>query len=858
MRRILLVFLMGLLICTAAMAGTQLKIHYHRYDSNYENWGLWLWGTGLNGSAYSFDSEDEYGMVANVEMADDVEEVGFIVRLGDWADKDVSEDRFVTVQGDVTEMWLLQGVKEHYFTVPDVSPRILFTGAITDTVIRAYATNRFDTKEWIGKAFVTVDGIEKGIASVEKVDPTDISQTNFIQITLEEPLSLEDLSKHVEFGFEGFKPARVYMMGVLDGYYSDKVMGAVYSQDGTIFRVWSPVSSSVNLLLFETGDSKSAYQTIPMKMDEDGIWETVIGEDLKGKFYLYEYTHYGETFRAVDPYSKSVYANGAKSAVINLADTDPTDWEKDTYVRLDEPEDAIIYEIHVADVTGGANSGVDESLKNTFLGLCQEGTIGPDDVKTGFDSIIELGVTHVHIMPVYDFWTGDELSRDFEAYYNWGYDPYLFTVPEGRYSTDPKDPLARITEMKQMIAAFHAKDRGVILDMVFPHTYGLGNKSPFDSAVPYYYYKIDKAGAFINESGCGNTIASHRPMMSKYIVDTVKYWVKVYHVDGFRFDQMGFIDVDTMDKIDRTLRAINPSVLLYGEGWGDAVARDLWMQPDEGKYFALISRMVQEAVKGTNIGAFNDDIRDGIRGSVFDAGVKGFVLDSFPKFKNIQKGAVGGVQYSKTLFWLVDDPAQSINYAACHDNHTLWDKNSLAAAADTKNEWTEEMLKDAQKLSGAIILTAQGIPFIHAGQEFCRTKNNDGNSYNSPISVNALDYSRKAAFIDVFQYYRGLIELRKSHIAFRMRTQEEIISNVEILKTKNKRVVGIRLNGAALGDEWNEIVVLFNGAVQAYEQDLPEGIWKVVADSERAGTKKLYELEGTVTIHPTSALILYK
>jgi pullulanase len=268
--------------------------------------------------------------------------------------------------------------------------------------------------------------------------------------------------------------------------------------------------------------------------------------------------------------------------------------------------------------------------------------------------------------------------------------------------------------------------------------------------------------------------------------------------------------------------------------------------------------MVQAVVKGTNFGAFNDNIRDGIRGSVFETGQKGFVMDSFPKFKNIQKGAVGGVQYSKTLFWLVDDPAQSINYAACHDNHTLWDKNSLAAEVDTKIDWTEEMLKDAQKLSGAIILTAQGIPFIHAGQEFCRTKNNDGNSYNSPISVNALDYARKAEFIDVFDYYRGLIEMRKTHPAFRMRTQEDIINNVEILKTKNKRVVGIKLNGAAVGDEWSEIIVLFNGGSKAYEHELPDGIWTVVVDGDTAGVKKLYELEGTISIKATSALILYK
>ena len=238
------------------------------------------------------------------------------------------------------------------------------------------------------------------------------------------------------------------MMGILDDYYSDKKMGVDYSDARTTFRVWSPVSSNVDLLLFEDGEALEAYKTISMEMDEKGVWETTVKEDLKGTFYLYEYTHYDETVRAVDPYSKSVYANGAKSAVINLEETNPENWTTDSYVNLEAPEDAIIYEIHVADVTGGPDSGVEEDLKNTFLGLVQEGTTGPDGVKTGFDSIIDLGITHVHVMPAYDFWTGDELSRDFEDYYNWGYDPYLFSVPEGRYSTDAKDPAARVNEMK--------------------------------------------------------------------------------------------------------------------------------------------------------------------------------------------------------------------------------------------------------------------------------------------------------------------------------------------------------------------------------------------------------------------------
>lgn len=850
---VLMVFMLSML-----MASTDMIIHYHRYDGNYEGWDLWLWGPGLNGSAYDFDSEDDYGKVAHCSIPEDLPEVGFLVRLGNWVAKDVAQDRYVNTDEDVTEIWLLQGVKEVYFEEPDTSPRIFFTGAIDGKRIRAFATNPFDTNTWEEAVKVTVDGVEKEIKSVQKVDPTDISITQFFEIELENPLTLEEISGDVFLNLKGYAPQRVIMMGVLDEYYSERTLGMIYSEENTTFRVWSPPSKSVRLLLFEDPESDTPNKTIEMKMDKDGVWETTVKGDLAGYFYLYEYTHYGETVSGVDPYSISTYVNGTKSAIVDLEKTNPNGWQSDGYKQLEAPEDAIIYEMHVADMTGGEDSGVTPALKNTYMGLLESGTRTPEGVKTGFDHILDLGISHVHILPIYDFYTGDELNKDFEDYYNWGYDPYLFTVPEGRYASDPKNPLARIREMKEMVRFFHYNKIGVIMDMVFPHTYGLGELSPFDTAVPYYYYKISKTGDFINESGCGNTIASHRPMMRRYIVDTLTYWVKEYHVDGFRFDQMGFIDVQTMNAAAEKIYAINPSAILYGEGWGDAVAADYWMAPDEGKYYAQISRMVQAAVAGTTIGAFNDDIRDGIRGSVFDASQKGFVLDSFPKFKDIQRGIVGGIQYSDKLFWLVDDPQQSINYAACHDNHTLWDKNSLAASVDSRFQWSTEMLKDAQKLSGAILLLSQGVPFIHAGQEFCRTKGSDGNSYNSPISVNALDYSRKAEFIDVYEYYKGLIALRKAHPAFRMRTQEQIKEAIEILSYKNKRVVPFIIDGTIANDPWEKILVIFNGGASTFEYNLPEGEWNVVVDSQTAGTSTLYTLTGTIKLTPTSALVLYQ
>ncbi|MFP4461525.1 MAG: type I pullulanase [Thermotogota bacterium] len=858
MKKLMLTMILMLFMLSMLAASTDMVIHYHRYDGNYEGWDLWLWGPGLNGSAYEFDSEDDYGKVAHCTIHEDLDEVGFLVRLGNWAAKDVAQDRYVTTDDEVTEIWLLQGVKEIFFEEPDTSPRIFFAGAIDDTRIRAFATNPFDTNAWEGTVKLTVNGVEKSIKTVQKVDPTDISITNFFEIQLEEPLTLGEISSDVFINLQGYAPQRVIMMGILDKHYSEKHLGMIYSQERTTFRVWSPPSTSVKLLLYEDPESETPIEVVEMTVDESGVWETTMMGDLRGHYYLYEYTHYGQTVQGVDPYSLSTYANGTKSAVIDLEKTNPNGWHADTYKTMEAPEDAILYEIHVADMTGGEDSGVSPALKNTYKGLFERGTRTAEGIKTGFDHILDLGITHVHILPIYDFYTGDELNKDFEDYYNWGYDPYLFTVPEGRYASDPRNPMARISEVKQMVKSFHENDMGVIMDMVFPHTYGLDELSPFDTAVPYYYYKISKTGDFINESGCGNTIASHRPMMRSYIVDTLTYWVKEYHIDGFRFDQMGFIDVQTLKEAAESIYNINPSALLYGEGWGDPLAADYWMTPDEGKYYAQISRMVQSAVSGTSIGTFNDDIRDGIRGSVFETSQKGFVLDSFPKFKDIQRGIVGGVQYSDKLFWLLDDPQQSINYAACHDNHTLWDKNSMAAAVDSRFQWSTKMLKDAQKLAGAILLTSQGVPFLHAGQEFCRTKGNDGNSYNSPISVNALDYERKAEFMDVYNYYKGLIELRKEHPAFRMRTQEQIQEAIEILSYKNKRVVPFSIDGTKTGDTWENIFVIFNGGRDNFEYELPEGEWNVVVDAESAGTSTLYTLSGTITLKPTSALVLYQ
>ncbi|ODN30400.1 type I pullulanase [Fervidobacterium thailandense] len=831
--------LLVVFLAVLSFAETELIIHYHRWDGNYEGWNLWIWWVepiSKEGAAYQFTERDDFGVVARVKFPVTLTKVGIIVRLGEWREKDVAMDRFITIKDGKAEVWLLQGIEQIFTSRPDTSPRVLFAQARAQDTIEAFLTGQVDTTR--AKARVTVDGVERKVARLEKANPTDTSRTNHVKIVLAEPLKLDEVNKDVFVEVEGYKPARVIMMEILDRIYYDGPLGFDYTPQRTIIRVWSPVSKTVDLLLYKKWDDKEPTRIVPMKYIGNGAWEAVLEGDWEGWFYRLRYFSYGEYRESVDYFSKAVTKNSAKSAIIDFKKTNPVGWEKVRIRPLESYVDAIIYEIHVADITGLPNSGAKN--RGLYLGLTEKGTRGPNGVTTGLDHLVELGVTHVHILPTTDFWTGDEGDKDFEKSYNWGYDPYLFTVPEGRYATDPVDPYVRIREYKEMVKALYENGIGVIMDMVFPHTWGVGVMSPFDTAVPYYFYRIDKTGAYLNESGCGNVMATERPMLRKYVIDTLKWWVTEYKISGFRFDQMGLMDYNTMIQIQKELHAIDRSIILYGEPWGG------WGAP---------IRFGKAQVGGTRIAAFNDEFRDAIRGSVFNATVRGFVMGALAMETRIKRGVAGSIEYDEIITSFAKSPEETINYAECHDNHTLWDKNYLAAQADPTTKWTEEMLKDAQKLAGVILLTAQGVPFLHGGQDFCRTKNFDENSYSSPISINGYDYARKAQFIDVFEYYKGLIQMRKDHPAFRLRTADEIRKKLSFLPSPRKTVAFVIKDE---NDPWKEILVFFNGDTKAVEYNLPDGVWNVVVDKDKVSQTPMYQLSGKITVKPTSALVMYR
>lgn len=632
-------------------------------------------------------------------------------------------------------------------------------------------------------------------------------------------------------------------------HYAGKDLGMRYQPKATTFRVWSPMASQVELLLFRTGHGEESPRVLPMKRDQQGTWFLSVAGDLKNQYYRYRLTHPGQPspVEAVDPYAVATGANGNRAMVVDLRETDPSGWSDDAKPPFAHATDAVIYEVHVRDFTIHATSG--SKRPGTYVGLADKRTRGPDGVRTGLDHLRELGVTHVHLLPIADFASVDETRKT--GQYNWGYDPKNYNVPEGWYATDATDGRIRVREFKQMVQALHKAGLRVVLDVVYNHTYH-GTDSHFNHLAPGYYYRQNAEGGFSNGSGCGNETASERFMVRKMMVDSLVHWAREYHVDGFRFDLMGLHDLDTMKLIRRELDKVDRSILLYGEGWtgGDSPL------PYE-----------QRAMK-TNVGrlpriaAFNDTLRDAIKGHVAEHKQGGFV-QGVPGMESRLKTGItasvrhGQIAYPKGDLWSgawAREPHHTVSYVSCHDNHTLWDKLLITTPGLT----TAERIA-LYKLSAAIVMTSQGIAFLHAGEELLRTKKGHENSYNLPDAINAIDWKRKVAHREVFDYYRGLIALRKAHPALRMTNAAAIRKNLAFLPMPAEHMVGYCINGTEVGDSAEWLVVLFNANAAAQTVDLPESGWKVVVDATRAGTKTLRTLKGSrVEIAPRSALVLVR
>lgn len=631
--------------------------------------------------------------------------------------------------------------------------------------------------------------------------------------------------------------------------YTGNDLGAVYSPKMTRFKVWAPEAESVKLNLYKQGEGDNLIEQHIMKKSANGTYVFEKQGDCNGIYYTYTVVNHGEEQEAVDPYTKAAGVNGQRGMVINLAKTNPQGFELDGYRNPEHITDAIIYEGSVRDFTMDESSGVFHNGK--FLGLTEANTTNHFGEATALDYISGLGVTHVQILPAFDFETVDEKNQ--KAQYNWGYDPDNYNVPEGSYAVSPYDGAVRIQEMKQMVLALHSRGIGVIMDVVFNHTYRRDD-SNLQKIVPGYYYRSDETG-YTNGSGCGNEVASDRPMVQKLIVDSLIYWAKEYHIDGFRFDLMGVLDIDTMNVIAERLKEIRPDIYLYGEGWNGGPSS----LAEEKRAFKA------SAKKMPGIGMFNDDIRDTIKGSVFYDDHLGFVNGGTHLENALRYGITGAVAHPQVDYdaygskpW-AKELGQSINYVSCHDNYTLWDKLSVSCP-----EASEEKKKAMNRLCAAIVFTSQGVPFIQAGEEFLRSKplpEKKGfaeNSYNMPDAVNSIKWDNIHEYPDMIAYYKGLMALRKAHPVFRMKSEAEMTQNLCFLSDTPENVVAYLLKGKGADDTPENILVIFNGNDEEILYNLPEGKWKILVDDKTAGAGGKKNISEKTDVEPLSALVLEK
>lgn len=622
-----------------------------------------------------------------------------------------------------------------------------------------------------------------------------------------------------------------------------------YAPEGTRFSLWAPTADEVRLMLYNKGEGGHAYRTVSMEAGEEGVWHTTVAEDLLGKFYTFN-VKTGDRWLGDTPgiFAKAVGVNGHRAAIIDLRSTDPEGWADDRRPPLRSAADVVIYEMHHRDFSISPASGIEH--KGKFLALTEAGTRSPEGLATGIDHLRELGVTHVHLLPSYDYASIDETRLD-ENRYNWGYDPLNYNVPDGSYATDPYRPDVRIREFKQMVQALHQAGIRVILDVVYNHTFSIDG-SNFERTAPGYFYRQRPDGTYADASACGNETASDRPMMRKYIVESVLHWAREYHIDGFRFDLMGIHDIRTMNEVRAALTALDPSIIVYGEGWA---AQAPQLPQDSLAMKANTYRM-------PGIAAFSDEMRDALRGP-FNDNKQGAFLAGLPGGEeSIKFGIVGAVQHPQVCNDSVNysqapwagEPTQMISYVSCHDDMCLVDRLRASIPGIKDDE-----LARLDKLAQTAVFTSQGIPFIYAGEEVMRDKKGVHNSFQSPDSINAIDWSRKALHADVFAYYKGLIQLRKNHPAFRLGSAELVRRHLEFLPVEGKNLVAWRLKEHAGGDRWEDIVVVLNSRREPARVAVPQGVYTVVCRDGIINEDGLAKVSGAeLTVPAQSALIAWK
>jgi len=822
--------------------GLTLKLHYHREDEEYGAWDVWLWPEGGDGAGYPFEEEDGE-MVATMEVAPGVSSVGFIVRTQDWA-KDIDQDQFIDLSAMVSgtiHVYVESGVEgytEQYAEDAVTGTKLKSAVYDGDSVVILTLTGEMSPEQEASVHLFDQQG-EVEIATIEQIEG--------YQYALK-PVEALNAYRSYQLAFEG-KEYTVSMPNVYSTEefesqftYTGNDLGAVYSAAKTSFRVWAPTAETVYLNRYESGDYKNEdlIEQIVMKPDVNGTWVAEVSGDIEGTYYTYTAVIDGEEREACDPYARTTGVNGQRAMVIDLAKTNPEGWEKDQNPHAGEQiNDAIIYELHIRDFSADESSGMVNAGK--YLAFTETGTKNASGASTGVDYLRELGITHVHLLPFYDYGSVNEKS-DLQRQYNWGYDPVNYNVPEGSYSTDPTRGEVRVLEAKQMIKSLHDNGISVVMDVVYNHVYS-GEDFCFNRLVPGYFSRINDNGSYSNGSGCGNDTASERSMVHKYIVDSVCYLAEEYHIDGFRFDLVGLLDVDTINEIVEKVHETHPDVIFYGEGWSLSTTLT-----KDG--YQLATQANSALTPG--FAYFNDNIRDSLKGSVFDTGT-GYVSGATDQKSAVASSFLGRESWSQ-------NPLQIINYASCHDNMTLFDRLSVS-----RPDASREDLIRMNNLTAAIYMTAQGVPFLQAGEELLRSKVRsdgtfDSNSYNSGDVVNSIkwDTLEEEATAEVLAYYQGLIAFRKAHGSLHLTTSEDVLERIMVVNGLDNNVLAFVIDGDEIEEETaSKMVLIFNPNTEETTVALPEGEWNVYVNENRAGTEVLETLtEGSATVAPISAMIL--
>ena len=611
----------------------------------------------------------------------------------------------------------------------------------------------------------------------------------------------------------------------------------VYMGEKTEFAVWAPTAQAAQLKLYRSASDEAAFKTLDMKKSKDGLWKAVVKEDVKGAFYTFSVNHDGQWLPETAGISaKAVGVNGWRGAVIDWSETNPEGWAEDKSPKVD-PSDIIVYELHHRDFSIHETSGVQN--KGKYLALTEEGTKNPDGLATGLDHLKEIGVTYVQLLPSTDFITVDEEHLE-NNQYNWGYDPFNYNAVEGSYSTDPFNPVTRIREFKQMIQALHNAGFRVILDVVYNHTTD-AKKTGFERTMPGYFYRMRPDGTYFDGSGCGNETASEQAMFRKYMIESLEWWMKEYHIDGYRFDLMAIHDIETMNLISERLHAIDPEVVIYGEGWAAASPA----YPAEEIALKVNTYMLDK------IGAFSDNIRDAVRGPLGCENA-GFMDGVAGNKANVEFGIAGGVEHPQVSVerW-TNNPLQHVSYVSCHDDHCLRDRLEEATKASEKERLA--MVKLAQ----TAVYTSQGIPFIFTGEELYRHKQGVKNSYCSPDSINAIDWTYKTKYKDLVDYYAGLAAIRHAHPGFCLGDAELVREKLQFIEVDDPCVVAFRISGLEGIDSAKSLTVLLNGSKKTAKVEIPEGNYTVLAKDGQADADGLTAYSGAyITAPATSATIL--